>query len=69
MNAEEVSECLELIDKLKKKKKGNATDLDGWKQMLTDDKNLHKSTVNYLKSLDGQVIPKSKTLSKKEKKI
>jgi len=58
MNDEEVSECLELIDKLKKKKKGNPNDLDGWRQMLTDDRNLHKSTVNYLKSLDGQITKK-----------
>jgi len=60
MNDEEVSECLELIDKLKKEKKGNPSDLDAWKQMLIEDKNLNESNLNYLKRLDGQIISKSK---------
>ena len=55
MNAGEVSECLELIDKLQKEKKGNPNDLDNYKQLLIENKNLHESNVNYLKLLDGQI--------------
>jgi len=55
MDAEEVSECLELIKKLQKEKKGNPNDLDNYKELLIENNNLHESNVNYLKSLDGQI--------------
>jgi len=58
MNDEEVSECLELIDKLRKEKKGNPNDLDGYKQILIEDRKLHPSNLKYLKSLDGQIQSK-----------
>ena len=58
MDAEEVSECLELIKKLQKEKKGNPNDLDNYKELLIENGNLHKSNVNYLKSLDGQIHTK-----------
>jgi len=58
MNDEEVSEYLELIDKLRKEKKGNPNDLDGYKQILIEDRKLHPSNLNYLKKLDGQIQSK-----------
>jgi len=58
MNDEEVSEYLELIEKLRKEKKGNPTDLDGYKQILIEDRKLHPSNLNYLKKLDGQIESK-----------
>ena len=67
MNHEEISECLELIEKLQKEKKGSPNDLDSWRQILIEDRNLHESTVNYLKSLDGQKIkPKRKQAESKQ---
>jgi len=66
VNAGEVSECLELIDKLQKEKKGNPNDLDNYKQLLVENKNLHKSNVNYLKSLDGQIPTKQTPKQKSE---
>ena len=49
---------MELIDKLQKEKKGNPSDLDNYKQLLIENKNLHESNVNYLKSLAGQTPTK-----------
>ncbi len=64
MNDNEVSEYLRLIEKLRKEKKGNPNDLDNYKQILIENKNLHSSNVNYLKSLDGQ-IPTKQTSKQK----
>jgi len=58
MNDEEVSEYLKLIEKLRKEKKGNPVDLDGYKQILIDERKLHPSNLNYLKKLDGQIESK-----------
>jgi len=67
MNHEEVSKCLKLIEKLQKEKKGSPNDLDTWRQTLIEDRYLHESTVNYLKSLDVQKIkPKRKQGQKKQ---
>lgn len=65
MNDEEVSEYLKLIEKLRKEKKGNPTDLDGYKQILIDEGKLHPSNLNYLKKLDGQ-IPSKQDQSKQD---
>jgi len=54
MNDEEVSEYLELIEKLRKEKKGNPNDLDNYQQILIEDRKLHESNLKYLKFLDGQ---------------
>jgi len=58
MNDNEVSEYLRLIEKLRKEKKGNPVDLDGYKQILIDERKLHPSNLNYLKKLDGQIPSK-----------
>ncbi len=58
MNDEEVSEYLELIDKLRKEKKGNPKDLDGYKQILIENRNLHPSNLNYLKKLGEPIKSK-----------
>jgi len=55
MNNEEVSEYLRLIAKLRKEKKGNPNDLDGYKQILIEERKLHPSNLDYLKRLDGQL--------------
>jgi len=68
MDAEEVSECLKLIKKLQKEKKGNPNDLDNYKELLIENKNLHESNVNYLKSLDGQ-IPTKQTSKQNSERI
>jgi len=68
MNDEEVSEYLELIEKLRKEKKGNPNDLDNYKELLIENKNLHESNVNYLKSLDGQ-IPTKQTSKQNSERI
>ena len=58
MNDEEVSEYVELIDKLRKEKKGNPKDLDGYKQILIENRKLHPSNLNYLKKLGVQLPSK-----------
>jgi len=57
VNDREVSECVELIDKLKKEKKANPDDLDNFKQILIEKRQLHETTVDYLKSLDDPTRP------------
>ncbi len=67
MDAEEVSECLALIKKLQKEKKGNPHDLDNYKELLIENGNLHKSNVDYLKRLDGQIITKQTSKQNSER--
>jgi len=57
MNDGEVSECVELIDKLIKEKKGSPDDLDNFKQILIEKRSLHETTVDYLKPLDDPTRP------------
>ena len=65
MNNDEVSEYLRLIEKLRKEKKGNPVDLDGYKQILIEERKLHPSNLDYLKKLDGQ-IPSKQDQSKQD---
>jgi len=68
MNDKEVSEYLELIEKLRKEKKGNPNDLDNYKQILIEDRKLHESNLNYLKRLDGQIVSKQDESKQDESK-
>jgi len=58
MNAEEVSEYLELIDELQKKKMGDSNELKEWKQKLTENKELDKAYLDYLTALDVRLQKK-----------
>jgi len=68
MNDEEVSEYLELIEKLQKEKKGNPNDLENYKQILIEDRKLHESNLKYLKFLDGQEKSMQYKIKKNQRK-